>query len=219
MPEAVARKIQAHLDEFYERSQLLLEALNHQQVVASKRVAQSIADSGWPLTRTYQWGIARRLQSVIRWFEAKTAYRNRWLLSICLAIATFCLVSLHCYHCSRYKILQNSSIEQLADLQKQYETLIDQRAAELTNKKLQTLQPRSYTLAQTLEKYCHRVELTPGNFAWELKIHAPSDFPSPHTTYDADLRITTTFYLPDTNGEISLSKTAPSISQKAGKKP
>lgn len=219
LPEAVAQGICTHLDEFHKKSQLLLEALNHQQIVESKRVAQSVANSGWPLSRTYQGKIACRFQSIIRYFEEKTAYRNRWLLLLCFTIATSCLVGLNRHYRSRCTILENSSNEQLANLEKQCAASIDQRAAELANAKLQNLEPRSYALAQILEKYCHRVELTPGNFAWKLKIYPPKDLPWPSTTYNDDLTTAVTVYLPDTNGEISLSKTAPRVNPEPGKKP
>ena len=219
LSEAVARAVHPLLIEFQKTSQLLLEALNHQQIVENKRVARSLANSGWPLTRTYQGKVPRFLQSTIRWFEEKTAYRSRWLFLTYLTVTMLGLVGMRSYYCDQYTILQNTSVVQLANLEKQNEASIDQRANDLANEKLQNLQPRSYTFAQILEKNFHRVELKPGKFAWKLIVHLPLGIPQPDTTFDADLRTTSTIYLPDTDGALPLSETAPSGGQKPGKKP
>ena len=129
------------------------------------------------------------------------------------------LVYLHSYCHRQYTILQNASIVQLADLQRQNESSIDQCANDLGKEKLQNLQPRSYALAQILERSFRRVELKPGEFAWRLIVHLPPGIPQPDTTFDANLRTTSTIYLPDTDGTLSLSDTAPSGGQKSVKRP
>ena len=222
LPEAVAKRLSVTLEEFHQKSQVLIDSFDERQI-GQKR---SAASSGWPLNKVYTGKVACFLQTIIKRFEEIAAYRVRWLVVCGLITVASSSMGLDRYHASvlsrtkqqgldQYLALQSSSNEQVYKIETQCKAAIEQRSDEIASQKLQALEPRSYHLAQLIEKAGRRVKLANGTIAWEVVVTHPPALPLPGYKSDEKLHLIVTIYFPYLGGEMALSSTAPGVDAKS----
>lgn len=104
---------------------------------------------------------------------------------------------------------REAAVAKASELHNQYVASIEQKSDELANAKLQKLEPRSYQLAQQIQRASKRIKLTDGSFAWEIRIHEAPNSPFMYVAAERDFARTVILYAKDQEGSVDLSVTAP----------